>query len=346
MNKKLTEKIVSIALCVISFMFVLLLLIVTFGHITNDDLNNKIVKGLLVSLTIIFCFLSGISIALAFKDTDKLSSVLIFKDKHSSTQATVSVMKKTAVRVCKPIEEAKIKRVNIFADDTGHVHMRVDIKIFSEKTIDVTTKVKATLITTFEDVFGIEFSSINFKVIKSKNTYQPSNAEVEKRVEELKKEITLNKPSEEKTIDTQEEVDTTQVDTENANVEVESLDANLDEQVENADSDIETKDESEVFEAEIQDEILENNEDVEAKIQDEALENNEDVDAEIQDETLENNEDVEAEIQDEILENDEDINSNDQEKAQENDDDDDNDEDVETEETLDEDDSDDKKEDE
>lgn len=194
MNKKITEKIISIALCVVSLLFVLLLLITTFGHIKNADLDNKIVKALLISLTVVFGILSGFSIAMSFRDTEKLSAVLIFKDKHSATKATVAVMKRTAVRVCKPIEEAKIRRVHIFADDVGNVKMKIDIKIYSDKTVDVTTKVKATLINTFEEVFGIEFSSIDFRIIKSKNEYLPNDADVEKRVEALKKEIVMNKP--------------------------------------------------------------------------------------------------------------------------------------------------------
>lgn len=213
MNKKITEKIISIALCVVSLLFVLLLLITTFGHIKNADLDNKIVKALLISLTVVFGVLSGFSIAMSFRDTEKLSAVLIFKDKHSATKATVAVMKRTAVRVCKPIEEAKIRRVHIFADDVGNVKMKIDIKIYSDKTVDVTTKVKATLINTFEEVFGIEFSSIDFRIIKSKNEYLPNDADVEKRVEALKKEIVMNKPLPEDVEEAKiEDLDTAKVD--------------------------------------------------------------------------------------------------------------------------------------
>lgn len=196
MNKKVMEKIVSITLSIVCLILVVLLLITAFGHIKNSDLDNKIVKGLLVTLMLVFIALSGINIALSFKDEEKLNTVLLFKTKSSAAQATIPVMKKTAKRVCKTIEEGKIKRVNVYADDIGNVRMKIDVKIYSDDTIDVINLMRATIEKTFEEVFGVEFASIDFKITNSKNTYEPTKADVDNRVKELAETMVMNKPLE------------------------------------------------------------------------------------------------------------------------------------------------------
>ena len=197
--KKIFEKVVTITLGVISLFFVIMMLVTAFGGLELSDFDNSIVRALLICLAVIFAVLTGLAVFAAFQDNEKLSSVVLFKNKESATKATVAVVKRTAKRVVKEIPEAKLTKVQIVADDNGNVRLKVDVKLDTDATMEVVTKVRALLIDTFANVFGIEFASIDFRIVKSKNSYLPSAAAVDKRVEELKASVEINKPAEEAT---------------------------------------------------------------------------------------------------------------------------------------------------
>lgn len=196
--KKTMEKIISVALAVISLFFVILILVTMYGGISMDDLSNKLVRALIFIMFGAFILLSGFNIWAAFIDDEKLSDVLLFKDRESATKATVGVVKKTAKRVCKQVEEARIRKVILHSDANGNISMNIEIKLVSDETMDVVTKVRALLIETFDEVFGIEFSSINFKVVKSKNSFVPTDKDVDAKVKELKVSVKTNKLPENK----------------------------------------------------------------------------------------------------------------------------------------------------
>ncbi|MBO8423479.1 MAG: hypothetical protein IAB16_00435 [Firmicutes bacterium] len=194
--KKIFEKVVTITLGVISLFFVIMMLVTAFGGLELSDFDNSIVRALLICLAVIFAVLTGLAVFAAFQDNEKLSSVVLFKNKESATKATVAVVKRTAKRVVKEIPEAKLTKVQIVADDNGNVRLKVDVKLATDATMEVVTKVRALLIDTFANVFGIEFASIDFRIVKSKNSYVPSAAAVDQRVAELKATVEINKPEE------------------------------------------------------------------------------------------------------------------------------------------------------
>lgn len=193
--KKIFDKVITVTLGVISLFFVILMLITAFGGLETADFDNEIVKALLITLGIIFAVLTGLNVWVAFQDNEKLSSILLFKDKESATKATVGVVKKTARRVTKKIEEAKIGKIQIFADENGNARLKVDVKLATDATMDTVTKLRAILIDTFKNIFGIEFAAIDFRVVKSKNAYEPADADVHARMEQLRGELIPNVPA-------------------------------------------------------------------------------------------------------------------------------------------------------
>ena len=193
--KKVFDKVIAITLGVISLFFVVLMLVTAFGGLEQADLDNSIVKALLITLAVFFAVLTGLEIAVSFRDNEKLTSVLLFKDKESATKATVSVVKKTAKRVTKNISEAKIGKITILADDNGNARLKVDVKLATDATMETVSKLRAILIDAFINVFGIEFASIDFRVVNSKNTYQPSDSDVKARTAELMNSLVPNAPA-------------------------------------------------------------------------------------------------------------------------------------------------------
>lgn len=197
--KKLFEKIISIALAIISTLFVALVIAVLAGSVETADFQNALVKGIIISLTVIFGLLTGLNLYAAFTDRNKMNSVLIFKDRGSATKVTVDVIKATARRISKQVKETKVRKVHLFTDDNGNVGMNIEVKLSTDETMEAVTRLRAMLIEQFKDVFGIEFSTIDFKVVKSKNAHLPSNKAVEEKVALLKESIIFNTPAPEAT---------------------------------------------------------------------------------------------------------------------------------------------------
>lgn len=188
--KKVFDKIISVTLGVVSLFFVLLMLVTAFGGLQQVDLDNNVVKALLITLAVIFALLTAFQVAISFRDDEKLNAVLLYKDKESSAKATVAVVKKTAKRVAKVMKaEARIGKVQIVSDDAGNTRLKVDVKILTDRTEETSIKLRALLVESFKKIFGIEFSSIDFRIVKSKSTYVPGEAEVAARISELKANV-------------------------------------------------------------------------------------------------------------------------------------------------------------
>lgn len=188
--KKVFDKIISVTLGVVSLFFVLLMLVTAFGGLQQVDLDNNVVKALLITLAVIFALLTAFQVAISFRDDEKLNAVLLYKDKESSAKATVAVVKKTAKRVAKVMKaEARIGKVQIVSDDAGNTRLKVDVKILTDRTEETSIKLRAILVESFKKIFGIEFSSIDFRIVKSKSTYVPGEAEVAARISELKANV-------------------------------------------------------------------------------------------------------------------------------------------------------------
>jgi len=191
--KKTIEKIVTIALMLISLLFVITTLVVQFRPEYAADMSGSYVQVLLVVFAAMFAVLTAINIAGAFADSEKINNVLLFKSRESATKATITVVNKTAKQAVKQIEGATLKKVYLFVDENNDVKMRIDLKIASATVEDVIIKVRAAVATTFEEVLGLNFASIDFKLVKVKNEYKPDGAKMDEKVAAFKKELEAEK---------------------------------------------------------------------------------------------------------------------------------------------------------
>ncbi len=187
--KKTLQKVIAISLTVIAALMIILLLIVTLGLVSYEQLDNQIVKVLVVVLSIIFGVLAASLIATVFTDSDQLKSILLFKNDDSSSKATVAVVKKISRQALKNMMEIKIKRVIVTEDDNYQLHLRLNVYIYDNKVEKVTNAAKEEINKAFVSVMGLAFNSIDFAVLKIKatNLYSIENTETieeNKEVEE------------------------------------------------------------------------------------------------------------------------------------------------------------------
>lgn len=186
--KKILESIVAITLTVIGLLLIALLLVLMFNGIDVRELDNQLVKVLIVSLSVVFTVLAGMIIAISFSDSDRLNSIILFKDKESATKATVSVVKKMVKKASKRVLEAKVTKVSLFGDENNNVKLAISLKIKSDKTEDVIDRVRGQITATCNKILVYEFAAIDFKVVKLQSEYVPSTEEINKTIEEYKQE--------------------------------------------------------------------------------------------------------------------------------------------------------------
>ncbi|HOB64543.1 MAG TPA: hypothetical protein PKH08_05275 [Clostridia bacterium] len=189
--RKILEKIVSIALTVIGLLFIALLLVVMFGAVGVDELDNQVVKALVIALTGVFVVLAAIMIAASFADNDKLNSILLFKDKESATKAAVTVVKSLVKKASKRVEQAKVTKVVLFGDENNNVRLVVYIKIKGNDTEAVINRVRAEIEATCDKVLEYRFAAIDFRITLVKADYKPSDSEIDAKVAAFKKEKEL-----------------------------------------------------------------------------------------------------------------------------------------------------------
>lgn len=192
--KKLFEKIVSIATAVIGILFTILLLIVMFQGMDMAQLDNQLVHALMIALAIVFAILLGLSIYAAFMDTDKLSSIILFKDKESATKASMSVVKATAKKAAKQVEGAKLTKVRLIADENGNVRLKVDLKVTTENVDDTVIRVRAQVEDAFEKIYGVHFHYIDINLVKVKNDFKSDPKDIDDKVAKLKENVASTEP--------------------------------------------------------------------------------------------------------------------------------------------------------
>ncbi|MDR0751417.1 MAG: hypothetical protein LBF12_02330 [Christensenellaceae bacterium] len=187
--KKILEKIVSVTLAFISLLFVIMMLVVMFNPEYAQNMDNSLVNVLIIIFACIYAILSGINIARAFTDSEKINSILLFKGKDSATKASITVVKKTARGATAQIEGAKLKKAVLYVDENNDVRMKVDLKITDDDVDKIVNCVRANIITTFDEVLGFRFKAIDFNVTNLKNPqYKPSPERVKEEQTKFLKE--------------------------------------------------------------------------------------------------------------------------------------------------------------
>lgn len=207
--KKLLEKIVTLALAFVGLLFVVLMLVLMFKPEYAQNLNNQLVHVLVIIFSGVFGILTFLNIYSAFSDAEKINSVLLFKGKESATKATISVVKKTAGLAIKQVPGAKMKKVSLYVNENNDVKMKIDIKAETEDVEELVTRVRATVVSAFEEVLGLSFAAVDFRLVKVKNAFKPDQNKIDEKIAEFKAELEAEKAAkaekEEKAEETKEE---------------------------------------------------------------------------------------------------------------------------------------------
>ncbi len=192
--KKNLEKIFASCSIVVAIILIMVLVVTAFGGIDANEFNSKLVRGLIITLAILYLVLSIISLVLIFVNSDVVKEITLRQEKGGSVRVSSNVITKFVKTTCKQVEGVKCQKVALVSDEYG-VRLKTNVKVEDKDVLETETYLRTLLEDVFLGEFGFKFSSIEIKVMALTPNYKADQAEVQAKVE---KKLAEMKAQEEK----------------------------------------------------------------------------------------------------------------------------------------------------
>jgi len=247
--KKNLEKIFASCSIVVAVILIMVLVVAAFGGIEPDEFNSKLVRGLIITLAILYIVLAIVSLVLIFVNSDVVKEITLRQEKGGSVRVSSQVVSKFVKQTCKQIEGVKCQKVVLVTDEYG-VRLKLNVKVVDKDVVEAETYLRTLLEDVFLGEFGFKFSSIEIKVMALTPKYKADAADIQSKVEAKLAQMKAEETREEVAVENEETAEETQVvdDSENATETTveESVQENVEENVEEvADGEVEVADEAE-----------------------------------------------------------------------------------------------------
>ena len=180
--KKNLEKIFASCSIVVAVILIMVLVVAAFGGIEPDEFNSKLVRGLIVTLAILYIVLAVVSLVLIFVNSDVVKEITIRQEKGGSVRVSSQVVSKLVKQSCKQVEGVKCQKVVLVTDEYG-VRLKLNVKVVDKDVVESETYVRTLLEDVFLGEFGFKFSSIEIKVMALTPKYKADEADIQSKVE-------------------------------------------------------------------------------------------------------------------------------------------------------------------
>ncbi len=181
--KKNLEKIFASCSVVVALILVMILLVTAFGGISTDEFESQLVRGLILTLAVLYAVLAVTSLVLIFVNSDVVKEVTIRQEKGGSIRVSASVVTKLVKNTCKQIEGVKCQKVTLVSDEYG-VRLKLNVKVVDKDVVEAETYVRTLLEEEFLGEFGFRFSSIEVKVVALTPHFKADSDKVNAKVQE------------------------------------------------------------------------------------------------------------------------------------------------------------------
>lgn len=180
--KKNLEKIFASCSIVVAIILIMVLVVAAFGGIEPDEFNSKLVRGLIITLAILYVVLAVVSLVLIFINSDVVKEITLRQEKGGSVRVSAQVVSKFVKQTCKQIEGVKCQKVALVTDEYG-VRLKVNVKVVDKDVVEAETYLRTLLEDVFQGEFGFKFSSIEIKVMALTPKYKADEADIQSKVE-------------------------------------------------------------------------------------------------------------------------------------------------------------------
>ncbi len=190
-NTSIWQKVLTISFVVLSFLFVLLLMLFMFNNsigenFTTEVQDNQVVRIIVIVMSVLY-FINAIVLGIVtFYTKGTLDAIDVNNSDGSSTKISRASIVSVVKHNTKFVDGVQVKGVNILQDQKGGLHLSVHIRIVSVPVEQVVTPFRVILFNAFSEFMGVEFESIDFVVTALKPKYTPDLEAVEQQTNALK----------------------------------------------------------------------------------------------------------------------------------------------------------------
>ncbi len=168
--KKNLEKIFASASLVVAIILIMILLVTAFGGITTEEFNSNLVKGLVITLAVLYFILAITSLVFIFINSDVVKEIIVRSKSKGSIKVSIGVVRKLVRETCAKVEGVKCKKVTLVTNEYG-VRLKVNVRVVGKDVVDAETYIRTLLEDEFLGALGFRFHAIEIKVISLQPRY-------------------------------------------------------------------------------------------------------------------------------------------------------------------------------
>lgn len=194
--RKLAEKVVLVAQICITLVFAITTLIsltnILFTNNPYDDVayeatwqGNSVLTSLMLVLFVTYLGLSAYMIYANFAERENLKRVLLFCDSESATHTNVKVVNRIINNCAKQTEGIVVKKIRVREGTNKGFSLNLKVHVNADNVSQTIDTFRCLLADSFDNIFGLKFSAINFEVAKLNTRYSPNIARAEEQADKL-----------------------------------------------------------------------------------------------------------------------------------------------------------------
>ena len=189
--KKNIEKILASASMAIALVLIIILVVAAFGGITQEDFDNSLVRGLIITMGVLYALLAGGALTMLFLGSDAVKEITLRSEQGGTCKATLGVIRNLVKESFSGIQGVKVGKVALIVNEYG-VKLKVSVKITDRDVFETETYLRTLLEEVFKGALGFRFHAIEFKIVALQARFKPDMNKVQETVDEKVAEHTPN----------------------------------------------------------------------------------------------------------------------------------------------------------
>ena len=157
--KKNIEKILASAGLIIALVLIIILVVTAFGGIEQSEFDNQLVKGLIITLSVLYLLLAISSLVMLFMNNDAVKEITLRSEQGGSCKATLGVIRKLVKETFYGLEGVKTGKVALIVNEYG-VKLKVSVRVTDRDVFETETYMRTLLEEVFKGALGFKFHTI------------------------------------------------------------------------------------------------------------------------------------------------------------------------------------------
>lgn len=189
--KKNIEKILASAGLIIALVLIVILIVTAFGGIEQSEFDNQLVRGLVITLSVLYLVLAVSSLTMLFLGSDAVREITLRSEQGGSCKATLGVIRRLVKETFYGLEGVKTGKVTLIVNEYG-VKLKVAVRITDRDVFETETYLRTLLEEVFKGALGFKFHAIEFKIVSLQARFKPDKDKVDAAVAEKVAEHTAH----------------------------------------------------------------------------------------------------------------------------------------------------------